>query len=67
MTSGPSRGANEARASAPRDTSSGLRDIDRGLAATFMLLLLVGLATLYAASYYNAQDAGSRFPRCIPS
>lgn len=33
--------------------------IDRGLACTFVLLLLTGLVVLYAASYYNAQDRGS--------
>ena len=55
----PVRGANEAREStAPRDTRRSLRNIDRGLAATFLLLLLLGLTVLYAASYYNAQDRG---------
>lgn len=29
---------------------------DRGVLATFLLLLLTGLVVLYAASYYNAQD-----------
>ncbi|MBO4885778.1 MAG: putative lipid II flippase FtsW [Clostridia bacterium] len=29
---------------------------DRGVLITFILLLAVGLLTLYAASYYNAQD-----------
>ncbi len=38
-----------------------LRDIDRGLAITFVLLLISGLIVLYAASYYNAQDGGSPF------
>lgn len=55
----PSFGANEARIDAPRNTRGGLfRGIDRGLAATFALLMLAGVATLYAASYYNAQDHG---------
>ena len=35
------------------------RRYDRGLVVTFALLLATGLITLYAASYYNAQDAGS--------
>ena len=38
-----------------------LRDIDGGLAITFVLLLISGLIVLYAASYYNAQDGGSPF------
>ena len=36
-----------------------LRHIDRGLAVIFVILILTGLVVLYAASYYNAQDAGS--------
>ena len=31
---------------------------DRGVLVTFILLLVVGLLTLYAASYYNAQERG---------
>ena len=31
---------------------------DHGVLITFILLLAVGLVTLYAASYYNAQDRG---------
>ncbi len=56
----PARGANETRrTAAQRDTGRGLfRGIDKGLAATFVVLMLVGLVTLYAASYYNAQDNG---------
>ena len=44
--------------SARRDTHR-LRDIDGGLAASFLVLMLMGLTVLYAASYYNAQDQGS--------
>ena len=56
--SAPVRGAKEARQTfAPRETHR-LRDIDRGLAACFVLLLLLGVTVLYAASFYNAQDAG---------
>ena len=40
-----------------------LRDIDRGLAITFVLLLISGLIVLYAASYYNAQDGGKSIRR----
>ena len=54
----PVSGANEARATARRNTVS-IRDIDRGLALSFALLLLLGLVVLYSASYYNAQDSGS--------
>ncbi len=56
----PVRGANEAPPpAAQRDTGRfRLRDVDRGLALSFILLMAVGLATLYAASYYNAQDNG---------
>ncbi len=56
----PAHGANATRrTAAQRDTGrGGLRGIDRGLSITFALLMLVGLATLYAASYYNAQDNG---------
>ena len=55
--SAPVRGAKEAHA-APRETRR-LRDIDRGLATSFILLLLLGLTVLYAASFYNAQDRGN--------
>lgn len=56
--SAPVRGAKEARQTfAPRETHR-LRDIDRGLAACFILLLLLGVTVLYAASFYNAQDSG---------
>ena len=59
MTLRPAIGAKDARLPARRDTGRiRLRDIDRGLALTFILLLATGLVTLYAASYYNAQDAG---------
>ena len=56
----PVRGATETRRyAARRDTNRrGLRGIDRGLAISFILLMMVGLVTLYAASYYNAQDNG---------
>ena len=54
----PVSGANEARATARRNTVS-IRDIDRGLALSFALLLMLGLVVLYSASYYNAQDSGS--------
>ena len=58
MTLRPVTGANEARQlAAPRDTGRGLfRGIDRGFSICFAILMMVGLATLYAASYYNAQD-----------
>ncbi len=56
--SAPVRGAKAARqTSAPREMHR-LRDIDRGLAACFILLMLLGVTVLYAASFYNAQDAG---------
>ena len=56
MIARPDRGAKEARLRL-RNTNR-LRDIDRGLAITFVLLLVSGLIVLYAASYYNAQDGG---------
>lgn len=56
MISAPVRGANEAH-DAPRNTHC-LRDIDRGLVTCFIMLLLLGLTVLYAASFYNAQDHG---------
>ncbi len=56
--SAPVRGAKAARqAIAPREMHR-LRDIDRGLAVCFILLMLLGVTVLYAASFYNAQDAG---------
>ena len=60
MISRPVSGANDARRSLPRrDTRRGiLPGVDRGLMLTTALLLITGLATLYAASYYNAQDQG---------
>ena len=58
--SAPVRGANETREHpARRDTTHRLRDIDRGLVVSFILLMLLGLTVLYAASFYNAQDSGS--------
>ena len=35
------------------------RPVDRGVLFSFVLLLLMGLVVLYAASYYNAQDKGN--------
>ena len=60
MTLRPTGGANEARRPfARRDTARGvLSGVDRGLIWTTLLLMATGLATLYAASYYNAQDHG---------
>ena len=58
MTPVPAGGANEAHPHALRDTGRRFRDIDRGLLTTFILLMLLGLTVLYAASYYNAQDRG---------
>ena len=60
MTPATVHGANAARHSAPKN-GRGVRDIDRGLLTCFILLMMIGLATLYAASYYNAQDKGSAF------
>ena len=56
----PASGANDARqVAAKRDTMRGMfAGVDRGIALTTALLLVTGLATLYAASYYNAQDHG---------
>ena len=34
-----------------------LNPCDRGVVTTTVLLMAFGLVTLYAASYYNAQDA----------
>lgn len=53
----PGIGANETRVAA-RKRMRILR-VDKGLAITFLLLLASGLVILYAASFYNAQDAGS--------
>ena len=63
----PAHGANETRDYPARSDTihRGLRDIDRGLAVTFILLLLLGLTTLYAASYYNAQDAGNPYAEVV--
>ena len=60
MTRRAAFGANDARRdAAKRSTARQLfSGVDRGLALTFGLLMLVGLMTLYAASYYNAQDNG---------
>lgn len=33
--------------------------VDKGALTSFVALMLTGLVTLYAASYYNAQDSGS--------
>ena len=57
MTLPAFHGAKAARRSAPKNGRS-VRDIDRGLLTCFVLLMMIGLATLYAASYYNAQDNG---------
>ena len=60
MTGAPYVGAKEAREyAALSNTPPRLRDIDWGLATTFVLLMLIGLTVLYAASYYNAQDHGN--------
>jgi len=62
----PAIGANEARVNAQRDTGRGMfSGIDKGLALTTALLLVTGLATLYAASYYNAQDHGGAFSEVL--
>ena len=52
MTLLPIIGANETRidGSARRDTHR-LRDIDGGLTASFLVLMLMGLTVLYAARY----------------
>ena len=54
----PAGGANAARPTAARRDTRSIRDVDRGLLSCFALLMMIGLATLYAASYYNAQDSG---------
>lgn len=62
----PVSGANEARSDARRIAGRiRLRDIDRGLVLTLVMLLVTGLVTLYAASYYNAQDSGSPLSEVI--
>ena len=63
----PAYGANEARRDAARRKPArrALSGIDKGLAVTFGLLLAVGLITLYAASYYNAQDNGGAFSEVL--
>lgn len=57
MTSGSLIGAKAAQTVRKKHIS--LRNIDRGLLASFLLLLMSGLVVLYAASYYNAQDKGN--------
>ena len=56
----PASGANEARGKLARSNTrrSLFSGVDRGLTVTTLLLMATGLATLYAASYYNAQDRG---------
>ncbi len=49
------RGAND-KTPDRRAVQSG-KSFDKGIFTTFILLLLTGLVVLYAASYYNAQDA----------
>lgn len=46
-------------AARPQRKYTKLRNIDKGLAASFIALNLCGILILYAASYYNAQDKGS--------
>ena len=55
----PVRGAEAAGQARPERRKSRFRLIDRGLALTFIILIMTGLVVLYAASYYNAQDSGS--------
>lgn len=56
----PASGAKDMGAPAPKgNTFRKIRNVDRGLVITFVLLMLTGLLVLYAASYYNAQDRGS--------
>ena len=60
MTPAPRDGAKATRAlPAQSNTLRGFGGIDRGLAFSFALLMMLGLTVLYAASYYNAQDRGS--------
>lgn len=57
----PSRGAKEARSEFAQKNTKRFKlfYVDRGLAITFILLIMMGLVVLYSASYYNAQDSGS--------
>ncbi len=48
-------GAKEAAHTRPRTNNE--KPFDRGIFVTFILLLLTGLVVLYAASFYNSQDA----------
>ena len=57
MIQGSGFGAKAAPAS--RKKYRKFRNIDRGLALSFIALILCGLVVLYAASFYNAQDKGS--------
>ena len=57
----PVSGAKDEAPVRARESGARLRNIDRGLAASFALLLMLGLVILYSASYYNAQDSGSPF------
>ena len=60
MIPAPVLGAKETRHDAAQEGIFGrLARVDHGLLGTFILLLLLGLTVLYAASYYNAQDKGS--------
>ena len=59
MMTVPNLGANATRETPAQRHTIHLRDIDRGVALTALALMLLGLITLYAASYYNAQDSGS--------
>ena len=66
MTLRPAIGAKETRIGAGRDAKQSMfAGIDKGLALTTALLLVTGLATLYAASYYNAQDHGGAFSEVL--
>lgn len=57
----PASGAKEKRGESARKSTGKFRflSVDKGLAATFIMLLMMGLIVLYSASYYNAQDRGS--------
>lgn len=65
MTLPAFHGANAARRESAPKRGRGVRDIDRGLLTCFILLMMTGLATLYAASYYNAQDNGGALTEVI--
>ena len=67
MTSVALTGAKDARRiAADRNTNwRGLWGVDKGFAATFALLMIAGLTTLYAASYYNAQDGGGALTEVV--